>query len=209
MSKVDYFKNAIAITGGIASGKSTVANLIKELGYPVFSADELAREVVKKGQPTLLKIVEAFGSLVLTETKELNRKALRALIIEDREKKEQLESITHPAIHNLLIEKLKLFNNKKNIDYWFYEIPLLFETNQQNKFAKIWTTICGRDTQIERLMKRDRCTLEQAQTMLSYQTDDKIRREFSDIIFDSTKSKAHLKDQVNNACKSLTERQSL
>ncbi len=141
----------IALTGGIATGKSTVAAILREQGFTVLDADGLAREVVVPGSPVLNAIVQAFGTGVLDQSGMLDRAKLRAMVFADSRAKERLESIMHPAIREALHQELDrrgLVDNPKPV---FYEASLIFETGSQKDFREVWATHCPREKQVDRL----------------------------------------------------------
>lgn len=138
----------IAITGGIACGKSTVATILKNLGLIVIDSDHLARKALEIGSKGLTAVCSTFGKSILNQNGTLNRKLMRSIIINDAKKRKVLESIVHPIIEELLYEELQSHQIHSNPTFWFYEIPLLFETNNQAKFKYIWTITCDEDEQI-------------------------------------------------------------
>ncbi len=155
----------IGLTGGIASGKSTVAQRFTELGVPVIDADAAARTVVAPNTPGLAQVIERFGPGVLTEKGELNRRALRHLIFSDPGARRDLESILHPLIRA---------DMEKSADqavgpYLVMAIPLLIENGPSDRVDRILVVDVDEAVQLRRVMERDGCTSEQARAVLASQ----------------------------------------
>ena len=161
----------VGLTGGIASGKSTVARLFEALGVPVIDTDLLAREVVVPGQPLLGQIAARFGAGVLGEDGSLNRPALRALVFADPAARADLEQLTHPAIRALLEERSAMLGGR----YQLLVIPLLVETAGRTPVDRVLVVDCSEALQIRRLQARDGATLEQARQILSAQVTREVR----------------------------------
>jgi dephospho-CoA kinase len=158
----------IGLTGGIASGKSTVSNLLRARGYAVVDADHLAREVVQIGAPAHSEIMQAFGPDVFLESGELNRKRVGEIVFKDRTRLSQLEAILHPRIRELTTRRrneLKALGQK----IAFYDVPLLFEKNMESLFDAVVVVTAKPEVQLERMMKRDGFSLEQATQRLDAQ----------------------------------------
>jgi dephospho-CoA kinase len=139
----------VALTGGIAAGKSTVAKRWVENGAIEIDADDLAREVVEPGSTGLQQVTEAFGASVLAESGELDRKALAKIIFEDPEKRELLNSILHPLIRQRTRELLEHLRNEEIV---VYSVPLLVETSVDHDFNLVVTVEAPEDEQIRRLV---------------------------------------------------------
>lgn len=155
----------IGLTGGIASGKSTVARRFLELGVPVIDADESARAVVAPGSPGLARVTEVFGSGVLSEQGDLDRRALRQLIFANPERRRQLESILHPLIKADMERRAAAVSGP----YVVLAIPLLVEGGRLDRVNRILVVDVDEQTQVQRLMARDGGTREQAEAMLAAQ----------------------------------------
>jgi dephospho-CoA kinase len=168
----------IGLTGGIATGKSTVASILRTMGVLVWDADALAREVVAPGREALSAIVCAFGAEYLLPSGELDRPKVRKNILLDAAKRKKLESILHPAIHKQLWLELEQAGIVGTATFWVYEAALLFESKTQDRFLEIWVTNCSRETQLSRLCQRDRLSTEQALQLLQTQgsAEEKCRR---------------------------------
>jgi dephospho-CoA kinase len=155
----------IGLTGGIASGKSTVATLFAELGVPVIDTDVIAREVVKPGQPALQRIIEAFGREVLSPDGTLDRERMRARVFRNPDDRRRLESILHPAI----LQEMERRSEAAGGLYQVLAIPLLVETGLANRVDRVLVIDASESTQIERLRARDGSSEQEARAMLSAQ----------------------------------------
>jgi dephospho-CoA kinase len=183
----------VGLTGGIASGKSTVARLVEALGVPVIDTDGLAREVVAPGQPALARIAERFGPSVLAPDGSLNRAALRSVVFADSQARSDLERITHPAIQALLEQRAGAAGGP----YQIHVIPLLVETGtQQKRVDRVLVVDCSEDLQIRRLQARDGSTLEQARSILAAQVSRAARLAAADDIVVNDGELEPLRDQV-------------
>ena len=171
----------IALTGGIASGKSTVASRWAEHGAIVVDADALAREVVEAGSPTLQAIVERFGVDVLHEDGSLNRQALGAAIFSDTDAREALNAITHPAISALAQHR---FDDAAA--FIVYDVPLLVESRQSlSKFGAVVTVEADADIRVERLVEHRGMDRAAAERRVAAQAAEEERRAIADFVVDS------------------------
>ncbi len=175
----------IGLTGGIASGKSTVSKMIEARGIPVIDADQIAREVVEKGSETLQKIVDYFGTEILNEDGTLARKKLGAIVFQDKEKREALNAIIHPAIRKRMLEKKEelLARGEKTI---VFDIPLLYENNLFHLVDKVLLVYVDEKTQLKRLMERDRAGEKDARRRIASQMPLAEKRERADAIIDNS-----------------------
>jgi dephospho-CoA kinase len=169
----------VGLTGGIASGKSTVAKLFAALGVPVIDADELAREVVAPGTELLARLVERFGPAVLAADRALNRRALREVVFADLAARADLEALTHPAIRAAMEERSRAAGGP----YQIFMIPLLLETGDREGFDRVLVVDCDPELQVRRLQARDGSTLEQVRAILGAQASRAVRlKEADDLI---------------------------
>lgn len=166
----------VALTGGIASGKTTVSRLFEKLGAPVIDTDVIARQLVEPGQPALGRIVEHFGQTVLRADGTLDRGRLRARIFERPSERRALENILHPAIHHAALERLKQLDSP----YVILVIPLLTESRDDWGQDRTLVVDAPKEIQKARLMARDHCTPEQAEAALSAQADRTQRLALAD-----------------------------
>jgi dephospho-CoA kinase len=166
----------LGVTGGIATGKSTVVKMLRELGAPLIDFDVLAREVVEPEKPAWKDIVAYFGEQVLREDREIDRKRLSDIVFRDFEKRKKLEGFTHPRIFEAFIEQLNGIVEKDPDAIVLVDVPLLIELNLQYMFHKTLLVYAPQETQIERLMERDRISEEEAANRIKAQMpiDEKV-----------------------------------
>ncbi len=175
-------KLVVALTGGIGSGKTTVADMFAELGVTLIDSDVLAREVVEPGQPALEEVVSAFGSDVLDETGKLNRAALREIVFGDAEKRRTLEAILHPRIIAEMNRRIEQVEGS----YCLVCIPLLFETGRQTQFDRTLVVDLPPELQIERTLKRDGSPRATIEGILAAQVARSRRLELADDVIDNS-----------------------
>lgn len=189
--------HCIAITGGIACGKSTISRLIADQGYHIFDADFFARKAVEKGSQGLKKLSDTFGKHIILENGELDRARLRAQIMKNPEDKKVLEGITHPEIWRLFrLEASQLQTSK----VFFYEAALVFEAKIEQRFHSIWSAWCPENIQIERLIQRDHLSKKDAHLHLKRQLPSDKKRDRADVFFDTNCELDILKIKI---CKAL------
>jgi dephospho-CoA kinase len=184
----------IGLTGGIASGKSTVAHRFEELGIPVIDADHAARAVVAPGTPGLEQVVAQFGPGVLAPGKELDRRALRNLIFSDPAARSALNAILHPLIRLHMQRELASAAGP----YVVLAIPLLIEGgSQRDRVDRVLVVDVDEATQIERLTSRDGSTPEQARAILDAQASREARLSAADDILSNTGKVIDLRQEVD------------
>ncbi len=182
----------IGLTGGIASGKTLVANRFAELGVPVIDADVLAREVVRPNSGGLAALVEKFSDSILTDSGELDRAVLRSIIFAKPDHRKTVETILHPLIRQLSDRRIADAAADQHA-YAIYAIPLLVETGQQERFDRILVVDVPQQLQLDRLMSRDDSTESQAVSILSAQASRVERLAIADDVIanDGTIEEAH------------------
>lgn len=202
------FLMILGLTGGIASGKSSVADRFVECGATLVSADLLAREVVNPGSPTLDKLVETFGEVILTSCGSLDREAMAKIVFADPAKRKTLEAITHPAIAHLAECRLAELRKTAN-DLVVYEAPLLFEAGGEGRVDRVLVVTVAQGAQEQRLMNRDCLSLEEARQRISAQWPqaDKIKK--ADFVIDNSGTIKQMQAQVDALYHYLTEVSSL
>ena len=182
----------IGLTGGIASGKSTVAGLFAALGVPIVDTDLLSREVVEPGSPLLRQITDHFSMQVQSGDGTLNRQELRKRIFEDPEQRKWLEALLHPAIRELTDARCEAASGP----YVIVAIPLLVETAGAARFDRVLVVDCDPDLQVARLMARDAIPREDALRMLAAQAPRAARLAVADDVIHNDGDLASLRDQV-------------
>ncbi|WP_392565656.1 dephospho-CoA kinase [Utexia brackfieldae] len=171
----------VALTGGVASGKSTVERLFSQLGVPIVDADKISRQVVEKGQPALHQLVDHFGSSILDQHGELNRNRLRQIIFNDADALSWVNNLLHPLIH----QQTKAQFSRINAPYLIWVIPLLIENHLQDQADRILVVESNLQTQQARLKKRDKINENMVQNMLSSQTTNEIRRRYANDVIEN------------------------
>ena len=184
----------VALTGGIASGKSTVANLFAAHGVPVIDTDLIAREVVEPGQPALAAVAQAFGSGVLDSDGRLDRRRLREIIFNDATARARLEAILHPAIRAEM-ERQSVAAALAG-SYQMLVIPLLAEGGRRDHVDRVLVVDTPETVQVERLMTRDAVTREQAEASLRAQAQRATRLSIADDVLTNTGRVEDLREQV-------------
>lgn len=172
----------VALTGGIASGKSTVERRFALRGVGIIDADILAHEVVAPGTPGLAEIVEAFGDGVLAADGSLDRKAMRERVFADADARRRLEGIVHPRVRHAMQEAL---GNMRG-SYCLVVIPLFVESGEYGWVDRVLVVDVDRQTQIDRLLRRDGITPELAEAMLDAQATREQRLAMADDVIDNT-----------------------
>lgn len=193
----------LGVTGGIASGKTTVANMLAELGAPIVDFDILAREVVEPGKPAWQDIVDYFGKQVLNEDRTLNRKKLSKIVFSDLEKRKKLESFTHPRIHEEFVKQVNEIAAQNPNAIIQTVIPLLIELNLQYIFHKILVVYTPYKKQVERLIERDGISREEAENILKAQLpiDEKVG--YADFVIHNEGSLEETRKQVRDLWEKL------
>jgi len=190
------FKNAIALTGGIATGKSTVANLFMLHGFLTIDADEIAHKILDENSS---KIISLFGEQYVKENKVL-RKDLGTLIFNNIKQKQKLEKLMHPLIKEEIIKKAKLFED--NDKPYLIDIPLFFENNNYDIKRSI-VVYTPKDIQVQRLTSRDKSTNEEALSRINNQMNIEEKKELSTYIIDNSKDLTYLISEVDRIKKEV------
>ena len=166
----------IGLTGGIASGKTTVCNLFKELSVEIIDADLISHQLSKKGGAAFEEIVEVFEDKIIGHDGELDRKKLRSIVFNDNTKKKMLEKIIHPKVLLSIKEKIEA----SQADYLIISVPLMIETGMNAMMDRVLLIDCNVETQIERLSQRDQSSREEAIKIIESQASIESKRELSD-----------------------------
>lgn len=191
----------IGLTGGIASGKSSVVSIIKEYGFPVIEADLLAREVVQKGGKVWEELKEAFPDS-FTKKGDLNRSHLASVIFQDASLRSLVNRITHPPILERICERLE-DQRKEGAFLVFVDVPLLFEVKMEHLFFEIWVVYVEEDLQIMRLMERDQISEEEARRRISSQIPLSEKVTWAHRVISNSSSKEELYDEVKRVIEDL------
>lgn len=188
--------NVIGLTGGIGAGKSTVSSYLREKGYLILDADQIAHDITAKGSPVLIRIAEAFGADMIREDGNLDRKKLAAVVFSDKQKKLLLEEITTRQVVEIIAEKVEELRKNGKYDIIFVDAPLLFEAGVDAMTDFVWMVTAADDVRISRVMERDNISREDVLRRIANQmsNEEKIRR--SNEVIDNSHGKDELYRQI-------------
>ena len=184
----------IGLTGGIATGKSTVSELLTAFGFKVVDADIAARKAVAKGTKGLEQVRAAFGDSAITEEGEMDRKYVGEIVFNHPEKRLELNDIVHPIVREIMEEEKQSYLNQ-GYDV-IMDIPLLFENELQNTVAEVWLVYTSESIQIERLMERNQLSLEDAKARVYSQISIDKKSRMADHVIDNLGDKLELKQNL-------------
>ena len=190
----------IGLTGGIASGKTTVSDYLKERGYTVLDADAYSRKTTAKNGPAIPAIKKAFGDDIVNADGELDRKKLGSIIFNDSDKRRELNEIVHPLIRDMMNSDEQKFIKEGHV---FLDIPLLFENGLNERCDFVVTVFVDRDTQIKRLIARNDLTVEEAEARINSQMPltEKVHR--SEYRLDNNGNPEALYEQIDRFAEEL------
>ncbi|HCY8435068.1 TPA: dephospho-CoA kinase [Staphylococcus aureus] len=184
----------IGLTGGIASGKSTVSELLSVFGFKVVDADKAAREAVKKGSKGLAQVREVFGDEAIDENGEMNRRYMGDLVFNHPEKRLELNAIIHPIVRDIMEEeKQEYLKQGYNV---IMDIPLLFENELENTVDEVWVVYTSESIQMDRLMQHNNLSLEDAKARVYSQISIDKKSRMADHVIDNLGDKLELKQNL-------------
>ena len=192
------------MTGGIATGKSTIAKAFAELGAKILDADKTAREVVQPGTPCWLKLKTFLGPGYFCENGQLLRQKLRAAIIQDPRLRQEVEGILHPCIFELMDSEWERTTKERPDQTVIFDIPLLFEANSAARFDIVILVYAPPEIQVKRLMSRDRLSQAEAEATLTMQLPIESKKAMSHIVIDNSYDLEYTQIQVERTWKGLT-----
>ena len=184
----------IALTGGIASGKTAVSDIFADLGVDIIDADVVAREVVEPGKKGLAQIISVFGESILLENGALDRRKLREIVFADKVKLKELEQITHPLIQS----RAKELIDASRSDYCLLVVPLLFNSPMREWADRILAVVVDEQLQLQRLLERDCESVEQAMTIISTQASREQLMDIADDVIINDSGLEKLRKEVHN-----------
>ncbi|MFZ5352983.1 MAG: dephospho-CoA kinase [Bacillota bacterium] len=187
----------IGLTGGIASGKSTVSSMLKKFGAIIIDVDEIARKVVSKGEIAYNKIIESYGREILLSNGEINRKKLGSIVFSDKGKLELLNKITHPEIIESVKKEIELLRDQ-GCKVAVVDAAILIEMGLNKYVDYVWLVVVDKETQIQRLIERDRLTSLEALNRINSQFTNQQRMDYADVIIDNNKPIEEVEDIVTN-----------
>ena len=185
----------LGLTGGIATGKSTVTAMLRERGIPVIDADQIAREVVEPGKPAYEAIVRHFGRDILLEDGQIDRKKLGEVVFSDEAERQKLNAIVHPEVRRVMRQEA-VVAEANGAPIVFMDIPLLYESKLQYLVEKIVVVYAPSDMQLARMMERDELDEEQAKKRLRAQFPIDQKKLEADFLIDNSQSREETQRQV-------------
>jgi len=189
-------KKIIGITGGLATGKSTVSDYLEsQYGLRILDADLYAREATEKNNSILGEIVNRYGQKILLDSGQLDRLQLAQIIFNQDQEKKWLENLIHPYVKKRFLEDL----HSSNDDVIVFVVPLLFEVEMQDMVDETWLVTCSPQQQIERVIKRNSLSKEQALARINNQWDLDTKRNLADLIIENTEDLNYLYKQIDRA----------
>ena len=188
LQKLKNNQRRIGLTGGIASGKSTITNFIrKNTSIPIIDADDLSRELIKPNTYGYKKILDYFGNQIIDNKnisgKLINRKLLKNIIFNNAESKEWIEKLLHPLVKEKMVEECSQYQNNQTM---LLVIPLLFEAKFEDICSEIWLVKCPKKLQKKRLIERDKISEKEANEIINLQLSFAEKRKLSDVILDNS-----------------------
>lgn len=193
----------IGLTGGIGSGKSTVAEILKENGVSVVDADVVAREVTQKTGPGFSPVVQEFGQEILNAQGELDRRKIAEIVFRDPKKLLKLEAILHPLV-GAEVKKRRAQLESKGCEFAVYDVPLLFEKKLNTQFDAVVVVNCSLDTQIKRTVARSGLTEREVRDRIAAQVPLSEKVKQADYVIENEGSLAELKIQVSELSRKLS-----
>ncbi|MGB7033777.1 MAG: dephospho-CoA kinase, partial [Syntrophobacteria bacterium] len=193
----------VGLTGGIASGKSTVSEAFARLGAKVLDADEVAREVVLPGKPAWTKLRHTFGSEFFHPDGRLNRSKLRRLVFADPEQRSRLNAIVHPEVMREIDFRFEQLTSSAEHAVVLVDIPLLIEVGVAHRFDKVVVVYANESVQVMRLMQRDGLSREEARQALSVQIDLREKARKADFVIDNSGTPGETQAQVEKVWQEL------
>lgn len=198
----------IGLTGGIGSGKSTVAQWFRKQGVPVLDADEMVHQLLQADLPTIAKLVQEFGMEILGEDGQVNRSKLGQRVFADHAARKRLEGIVHPnVVKHMKAERAALKDIGAKFCVW--DVPLLLETGLEQLVDEIWVVWVPRELQISRVLVRDKLSRSQVEARISAQGSLDEKRKQADVVIDNSGSKLETAHQLEEAWNELLRKQRL
>lgn len=188
----------IGLTGGIATGKSTVSQMLVKRGAVLIDADTIAREIMEPGSPVLHEVEKHFGADVIQKDGRLDRKKLGSIVFTNPEQRQILESITHPAIRHEMRERMNRFEAEDPGRLVIADIPLLYESGLESLYEEVMVVYVPRELQLERLIKRDGLSVSEAKSRLDAQMDIEIKKQKADFVIDNSQGLSVTEHQIDD-----------
>lgn len=193
----------VGLTGGVATGKSTVSKMFKQCGAVVIDADALAREIVQPGKPAWREIVRAFGKDMLNPDRTIDRHSLGTMVFHDKKKLHRLERIIHPRVAREQARLAKQAGENDPNAIVIYDVPLLFEAHIEKRVDKVIVVTADRKTQLDRLRKRNGLSRAEALRRIRSQLPLAQKRRLADYVLDGTQTRRQLAREVSHLLEDL------
>lgn len=198
----------IGLTGGIGSGKSSVAHFLKEHDIAVLDADQTVHQLLAEDQMTIRRIAQTFGEDILDSQGKINRKALGAKVFINEETRKRLEGILHPLVKGkMFADQMTLAGAGVKLCVW--DVPLLFEAGFDNVMNEVWVVWVSPQVQLKRVMKRDSCTCTEAELRISAQWPLETKTKLADVVIDNSGIWKDTEDQLEELLVRIKSRVSL
>lgn len=201
-------KMIIGLTGGIASGKSTVSNYLKTKGFSIYDADKIAKKLLDEKE-NINEITKIFGKKILNENLKIDRAKLKEIVFKNSNLLKKLNKILHPKVFSFYEEIRKNFitnqlnTQKLSNEVIFFDVPLLFEAGFDILCDKIWLVITDRNIQIKRIIERDKISEELAEKIISSQMSDEEKRKKANFVIENNGTLEELKEKIDKLCKEI------
>ena len=192
------------LTGGIATGKSTVADMFEELGASIVDSDAIAHRIVEPGEPAYKEIVEYFGKGILRPDRTIDREELGAIVFNDDKQREMLNRMTHPRVFERMRQMIEMYG-ERGAELVLCDIPLLIESGAQKWINPVILVYADPEIQMERLVERDKCSKERAASRISSQMPIDDKKKLADLVIDNSDSIESTREQVRSIWKKLLE----
>lgn len=194
----------IGLTGGIGSGKSTVAKWFEKKGVPVLDADKIVHSLLKSDSLVITKLAHEFGSEVLDEKKQIIRSKLGVRVFSDEDARKRLERIVHPRVVERMNEEQAMLRNT-GADVCVWDVPLLFEAGFEKYVDEVWVVWIPRDLQILRVLERDKLSINEVEARIAAQGSLNDKRQHADVVIDNSGNESETTAQLKEAWKRLLE----
>lgn len=198
----------IGLTGGIATGKSTVVKIMQEFGVSVINLDQISREILTKGSEGYWQVLEIFGQEILDSSENINRKKLGKIVFNNVEKRNVLEAITHPLILKKMDEKID-FLKSVGEKVVVVEVPLLIETGMMDQFDQVWLVYIDKAIQKKRLKERDFLSENEILQRINAQMPLEEKKKYADFIIDNSSNRDELKEKLRKIWREIECRELL
>ena len=192
----------VGLTGGIATGKSTVAKVLRQKGIAVISSDELAHQAIEPGGPAYERVIAGFGSAVLSPDGKINRRLLGEMVFKDQAARKRLEGIIHPVVIKVIRQELECYS-KDGVQMVVVEVPLLFEVGLEDLFDYVWVVSASYEHQLQRVLERDRLTEVEARERIAAQMSLEEKEKRADAVIKNDNALDSLEKQVSTLLRTL------